>query len=337
MDNTLRKSKHNLKSRYAATVTALLVACGVNSGNPKGTPPPKTTSSIYLQSLPGSSMSDFVLRVRGLQFVKGLSLSAPQAATNGEGVKEVLFPEIKPLNIMEYSQKGGVALVENYELEDENYSQVRILLDVTHAGTTNLISGKKKIVHVMPLDLFVAASDQPALEGGRQSDQIVFKDDAGIIKSGTDNNFAFFFDLGQLVASADSLNSPMKDFYAKEKKLTQDDINSSLFLKPLQMDKKNIYPADGMGFIQISATKIETGRICIFPGKDRDAFAADPSILDQSCKNAAFVLPIASGKAAGSLPQGDYVAVAFRESESKVTGGLTPFTVGDDPASLEIK
>ncbi len=239
------KLKHSLRSYYVGIFSALMVACGVNSGNPKGTPPPKTTSSIYLRSLPGSSMSNFVLRVRGLEFISGLSLSATRPVSSDEiQKKEILFPEIKAINLMDDSQKGRVALLEDLELENVAYKQVRLLLDVTHAGTSNLSSGQKKVVHVLPLDLFLAASGQPVPEGGRQSDQVVFQDESGIIKPGVDNKVAFFFDLNQLVSSAESLNDPMKDFYRKDKKLTEEDIKSSLFLKPIQLDKKNILPVE---------------------------------------------------------------------------------------------
>lgn len=145
---------------------------------------------------------------------------------------------------MNDSQKGRVALMENLELENVTYNQIRLLLDVTHAGTSDLSSGQKKVVHVIPLDLFLTASGQSVPEGGRQSDQVVFQDAAGVIKPGIANKIALFFDLNQLVSSAESLNDPMKDFYRKDKKLTEEDIKSSLFLKPIQLDQKNILPAD---------------------------------------------------------------------------------------------
>lgn len=190
-------------------------------------------------------MSNFVLRVRGIEFISGLSLATPRPISNGgDQKKEILFSEIKALNLMDNSQKGQVALLEDLELENVTYNQVRLLLDVTHAGTSNLSSGQKKVVHVVPLDLFLAASGQSVPEGGRQSDQVVFKDESGIIKPGVANNVAFFFDLNQLVSSAESLNDSMKDFYRNDKKLTEEDIKSSLFLKPIQLDKKNVLPAD---------------------------------------------------------------------------------------------
>ena len=314
----------------AIWVVLFSLGCGVNSGNPRTNPPPKTTSSIYLQSVPGGAMADFLLRVRGFQLIESQSLAKPTSVNPLDGITEVIFPEVKAINLMDYSKNGQIPLIENYVLDNLSRSQIRLLLDVTHAGTTTLTSGQKKIVHVLPVDLFMTASGQAIPDGGRQADQMVFKDESGLIKPGTDNKFAVLIDLGQMVTPPPSLNKQLTDFYLNEKKLTQDAINESMFIRPLQMDKKTVFAMEAMGFVRISTPTVDSGQVCLY------AVAPSPSSLESSCNTAAYVLPIAANKAAGSIPKGDYVAVTFRSGEAKPVGDSTSFSVNLEQVSIEL-
>jgi hypothetical protein len=332
----IKGDKYLMNIIFHTVIAALFFwGCGVNSGNPKGTP--KTTVSLFLQSAPAKGLADLNLRVRGFQLLSGQNLNRPGSSANQDRMVEVLFPDLKVLNAMDYSKNGRISIVENYDLELEEYSQIRLLFDVTHAGITNLPSGQKKIVHVMPMDLYLSAAGQPLPEGGRQSDQMLFNDSFGAIKPNASNNLALYMDLQRTITPPESIADQVRNFYSAEKGLSQVSIGDALFMKPIQSDKRNVYSLDAIGLVRVMAPNIESGQLCLFPSSARDSITSRLANLDRGCEGAAFLLPIRDYRAAASIPKGDYIGVLFATEGSKAVADVRSFNVVDDESIYEIK
>ena len=309
--------------------------CGVNSGNPKGTP--KTTVSLFLQSTPAKGLVDLNLRIRGFQLLTGQNLNKPGTPANQDGMVEILFPDLRVLNAMDYSKNGRIPIVENYDLEAHDYSQIRLLFDVTHAGITNLPSGQKKVVHVMPMDLYLSATDQPMPEGGRQSDQMIFKGSVEAIKPNDSNKLALYIDFPRIMTPPENITDQIRSFYSTEKGLSQGAIGDAVFMKPIQLETRNIYSLDSIGLVRVMTPNIENGQLCLFPSSVRDSLTSRLPNLDKGCEGAAFYLPIRDYRVAASVPKADYIGVLFPADGSKVLGDIHSINVIYEESVYEIK
>ena len=210
--------------------------CGVNSGNPTGNS--ITTASVYVETSKIASVQSLSLRVRGVQFINNDQMHKPDEAQT----ESIVFDSVKVIDLTDVSQGERIALLENRSITFRDYRQVRLLLDPTQAGTAVLSSGETKAVMAIPLDLFVVDQGSALPNGGRQTDQLAMVSSQSMMTAGGANKMALRMDWAQIMVAPQTLSSSLSEYFMKEKGLSQQDMNTMMFLQPMQAEKSSIVP-----------------------------------------------------------------------------------------------
>jgi hypothetical protein len=310
---------HALGLSLVATTTA---GCGVNSGNPTGKPG-RSSVSIYLQSSPASTLDSFKIRVRGLQLVSGPGLEAP--AENS--YEEMLFEEMKTFDLLDFSENAPIVLFQDKAVVYRDYRQVRLLLDRSHAGNALTYASETINVHAIPLDLFAAAQNGSAPDGGRQADQMLATGDGALIKQGGAASVVLNVDLAHMLLPPKDLRPPMTSFFLEEKGLTQAAIDTSLFLRPMPAARQAVIAAESLGVVKTHVDEVANGLMCVFPAAAQAELSGTLSSLTSDCEQAAYVVPIRGNRIVTTLPLGDYVGVTFDDQLQQRIGELRSFSV----------